>query len=80
MPLHILEQDNCDWFNIIGRNNRITTMKVKSTHKDISLKTLNNDLFNRFNGKFTEDNRIIINDSSVKHIFNNLENVLLQMS
>ena len=35
MPLHILGQDSCDQINIMGRNNRVTTMKVKDTHKDI---------------------------------------------
>ena len=33
-----------------------------------------------FNGKFTKENTIIINDSPVKHIFNDSENVLLLVS
>ena len=80
MPLHILGQDSCDRINIMGRNNRVTTMKVKGTHKDISLKTLSKGLFSRFNGKFTKENTIIIDNSPVKHILNAPENVLLPVS
>ena len=39
MRLHILRQDSCDQINVMGRNNRITTMKVKDMYKDIFLKT-----------------------------------------
>ena len=55
-------------------------MKVKDTHKDILLKTLSKGLFCRFNGKFTKDSTIIIDDSPMKHIFNDSENVLLPVS
>ena len=80
MPLHILGQDSCDRINIMGRNNRVTTMKVKGMHKDIFLKTLSKGLFCRFNGKFTKENTIIIDDSPVKRILNAPENVLLAVS
>ena len=80
MPLHILGQDSCDRINIMGRNNRVTTMKVKGAHKDIFLKTLSNGLFCRFNGKFTKENIIIIDDSPIKHILNDSENVLFLVS
>ena len=80
MPLHILGQDSCDRINIMGRNNKVTTMKAKGTHKDIFLKTLSKGLFCRFNGKFTKENTIIIDDSPVKHILKAPENVLLLMS
>ena len=80
MPLHILGHDSCDCINIMGRNNRVTTMKVKDTHKDIFLKTLNTSLFSRFNGKFTKENTIIVDNSLVKHILNNSENFLLPAS
>ena len=52
-------------------------MKVKDMHKDMFLKTLSKGLFDRFNDKFTKENTIIINNNSVKHILNDLENVLL---
>ena len=52
-------------------------MKVK---KDIFLKALSTILFWRFNGKFTKKNTIIVNNSPVKHILNNFENVLLLVS
>ena len=80
MPLHILGQDSCDRINIMGLNNKVTTMKVKGTHKDIFLKTLSKGLFSRFHGKFTKENTVIIDDSPVKHILNALENVLLPVS
>ena len=80
MPLHILGQDSCDRINIMGRNNRVTTMKVKGMYKDIFLKMLSKGLFCRFNGKFTKENTIIIDDSPMKHILNALENVLLLVS
>ena len=71
MPLHILRQDSCDRINVMGLNNRVITMKVMGTNKDIFLKTLSTCLFGRFNGKFTKENTIIINDSLIKHILNN---------
>ena len=80
MPLHILGQDRCDRIYVMGRNNRITTMKVKGTHKDIFLKTLSKGMFTKFNGKFRKKNTIIIDDSPMKHILNNSENVLFPVS
>ena len=80
MPLHILGQDSCDRINVMGRNNRVTTMKVKGAHKDIFLKALSKRLFGRFGGKFTKKNTLVINDSPVKHILNDSENVLLPVS
>ena len=80
MPLQVLGQDSCDRINIMDWNNRVTTMKVKGTYKDIFLKMLSKGLFYRFNGKFTKENTIIIDDSLVKHILNAPENVLLPVS
>ena len=54
-------------------------MKVKGTHKDIFLKTLSKGLFTKFNGKFRKKNMIIIDDSPVKHILNDSENVLFPL-
>ena len=55
-------------------------MKVKGMHKDIFLKMLSKRLFGRFGGKFTKENTLVIDDSPVKHILNNSENVLLPVS
>ena len=55
-------------------------MEVKGTHEDIFLKTLSTRLFQRFSGKFTKVNTIVIDDSPTKHILNDLENVLLSVS
>ena len=75
MPLHILGQDSCDRIYIMGRNNRVTNMKVNGTYKDF-LKTVSKSLFMKFNGKFRKNNKIIINNSPVKHILNKSQNVL----
>ena len=80
MPLHFLGQDSCDRIYIMGKNNRVTTMRVKGIHKDIFLKTLSKGLFTKFNGKFRKKNTIIIDDSPVKHILNESENVLFPVS
>ena len=55
-------------------------MKVKGTDKDMFLKTLSKGLFAKFNGKFIKKNTIIIDDSLVKHILNDSENVLFPVS
>ena len=55
-------------------------MKVKGIHNDIFLKTLSKDLFTKFNGKFRKKNTITIDNSPVKHILNDSENVLFPMS
>ena len=55
-------------------------MKVRGPHRDIFLKALSTGLFGRFNGKFMKENTIIVDDSLVKHILNNSENVLLSAS
>ena len=60
----------------MGRNNIVITVKVKGTHKDIFLETLSKGVFTKFHHKFMKNNIIIINNSPVKHILNNLENVL----
>ena len=60
----------------MDKNNQISTMKVKDTNKDIYLKILSKDLFNKFNSEFTIENTTIIDDSQVKHIVNDSENVL----
>ena len=44
------------------------------------MKTLSKGLFDRFNGKFTKENTIIIDDSPVKHFHNDFKNVLLLVS
>ena len=80
MPLHIFGQDSGNQINVMIRYNRFTTMKVKGIYKDIFLKTLSKGLVHRFNGKFTKNNTIIIDDNPVKHILNDFKNVLLPVS
>ena len=80
MPLHILGHDSCDQINVTDRNNRVTTMMIKDTYKDIFLKTLSKGLFSRFNDKVTKENTIIVDDSSMMHILNNSKKILLLLS
>ena len=80
MPLHIFGQDSSIQILIMGKNNRVTNMKVKGTHKDNFLKTLRKDTFPKFIDKFTKNNTIVIDNSQVKHILNNSKNVLSSVS
>ena len=52
-------------------------MKVKGTKKDLFLKTLQDHLFSTFEGRYTMDNTIVVDDSPVKHVLNPSENIIL---
>ena len=65
MPLHIIGQDSCNHINVMDRNNRMITMKIKGTYKGIFFKTLSEGLFNMFNGKFTKEDTIIVDNNSM---------------
>ena len=55
-------------------------MKVKDMDEGIFLKTLSKGLFRRFNGKFSKNNTIIIDDGPMKHILNDFKIVLFPVS
>jgi hypothetical protein len=75
-PVHILGQEQCDRVKVL-KNRKITYLKVKGTKKDLFLKTLKRHLFRKFDGRYTEQNTIIVDDSPVKHILNEPQNVVL---
>ena len=52
-------------------------MRIKGSHKGIFLKTLNKNLFSKFDDKYTKINAIILDNSLVKQILNNLANDLV---
>ena len=52
-------------------------MKEEGTQKDIFLKTLTTHLFDKYDGQYTRENTLIIDDSPIKHMLNLKENVLL---
>ena len=76
-PIRILGQEDCDRVPIRKEGRRIFYMKEVGTQKDVFLKTLSNQLFDRYDGFYTPENTIIIDDSPIKHLLNLKENVLL---
>ena len=52
-------------------------MKVKRTKKDLFLKTLQKHLFSSFEGRYSTDNTIVVDDSPMKHVLNPSENIIL---
>jgi hypothetical protein len=52
-------------------------MKVKGTKKDLFLKTVQKHLFSSFEGRYSIENTIVVDDSPVKHVLNPPENVIL---
>jgi hypothetical protein len=50
---------------------------MKGTNKDIFLKTLKKYLFYKYGGRYNKENTIVIDDTPVKHILNDPENVVL---
>jgi hypothetical protein len=75
-PENILGQEHCDRVKVL-HNRTITFLKVKGTKKDLFLKTLRKSLFESFGGRYTKDNTIIVDDSPMKHLLNEPENVIL---
>ncbi len=75
-PENILGQEHCDRIKVL-QNRTITFLKVKGTRKDLFLKTLEKSLFHSFGGRYTKGNTIIVDDSPMKHLLNEPENVIL---
>lgn len=76
-PLRILGQEDCDRIPQRNAGSRIIFLKEPGTQKDIFLKTLSAHLFNGYDGIYTAENTLIIDDSPIKHMLNLPENVLL---
>ena len=76
-PHNILGQESCDRIRVQDDRGKVSYMKVKGTQKDLFLKTLQKHLFHAFNGRYSADNTIIVDDSPMKHVLNPPENVIL---
>ena len=76
-PIRILGQEDCDRVPLRKEGYRTLYMKEHGTQKDIFLKTLAKHLFDCYDGFYTADNTLIIDDSPIKHMLNSKENVLL---
>jgi hypothetical protein len=51
--------------------------KVKGTNKPMFLKVLRKELFFGFDGRYVENNTVIIVDNPLKHMLNPSKNVIL---
>jgi hypothetical protein len=76
-PVNILGQESCERIRVRDTHGKVSFLKVKITEKPVFLKVLRNELFFGFNGRYVEDNTIIVDDSPPKHVLNPFENVIL---
>ena len=76
LPFVVLGQDSCKTVKCRDRFGRMTTYKERGTNKELFLKNLD-VLTARFQGCFSLDNTIIVDDSPRKHVLNSPENVIL---
>ena len=76
-PRNILGQESCDRIRVQDDRGKVSYMKVKGTNKDLFLKMLKKHLFDTFEGRYSADNTIIVDDSPMKHVLNPAENVIL---
>ena len=76
-PIRVLGQEDCDRVPVRRDGTRTVYMKEEGTQKDIFLKTLSTHLFDKYDGQYTRENTLIIDDSPIKHMLNLKENVLL---
>ena len=72
----VLGQDSCKTLKCKDRFGRMATYKEPGTNKELFLKYLN-VLTAHFQGCFSSNNTIIVDDSPRKHMMNNPENVIL---
>ena len=76
-PICVLGQKDCDRVPVRRDGTRTVYMKEEGTQKDIFFKTLSTHLFDKYDGHYTRENTLIIDDSPIKHMLNLKENVLL---
>jgi hypothetical protein len=55
----------------------VSFLKVKGIGKPVFLKVIWKELFFGFNGRYAEDNTIVVDDSPLKHMLNPSKNVIL---
>jgi hypothetical protein len=76
LPSLVLGQDSCETLKCRDRHGRVSSFKVPGTDKDLFLKNLVK-LFTGYGGRFTSANTIVVDDSPIKHILNEPQNVIL---
>lgn len=77
MLVNVLGQEDCVRIPVQQNGEVVTFLKVKNTSKDVFLKALSKHLFGNFGNQYWAANTIIIDDSSIKHILNPPDNVVL---
>ena len=75
-PLLIFGQEHCKTLKCKNKCGGLVTVKESGTNKDLFLKPLEK-LFMAPTASFSVDNTIIVDDSPVQHVMNELENVVL---
>jgi hypothetical protein len=75
--VNILGQDSYDGIRVQNSHRKVSYMKVKGTDKQLFLKSIEKQLFLRFNGRYLPENIVVVDDSPVKHVLNPIENVIL---
>jgi hypothetical protein len=76
-PVNILGQESCDQIRVKDDQWKVLYLKVKGTNKPLFLKNIRKHLFFGFDGRYSEDNTKIVDDSLIKHVLNPSENVIL---
>jgi hypothetical protein len=76
-PTNILDQESCDGIRVLDSRGKVSYMKVKGTNKQLFLKSILKHLFFGFNGRYSTENIVIVDDSPVRHVLNPIENVIL---
>jgi hypothetical protein len=79
-PINILGQESCDRIRVQDDQGKVLYMNVKGTKKELLLKTIQKHLFSSFGGRYSMENTIAVDDSSMKHVLNPSDNVILPKS
>jgi hypothetical protein len=75
--INILDQESCKGIRVKNDHGKVSYIKIKGTNKQLFSKYIWKHLFFGFDGRYSIDNTIMVDDSLVKHISNPIENVIL---
>jgi hypothetical protein len=76
-PINILGQKSCELIKVCNIRGKVSFLKIKGIDKPIFLKIIRRHLFFSFNGRYAEDNTVIVDDSPAKHVLIPPQNVIL---
>jgi hypothetical protein len=79
-PINILGQESGDVINIQDNCWKVLSLKVKGTEKQMFLKVIWKHLVFGFDGRYSANNTVLVDDSPTKHMLNAIENVILPES